>query len=67
MYEHYIRTTLLEHITKPCEHVCCHIGKILALFHDVEVDVWSNLKDFEHLIKHFTMLAGYAYDSLKLL
>ena len=66
MYKHNIRTTLLEHITKSCEHSCSYIGEILTLLHDVEINVGSDPKDLKYLIEHFTMLTGYAYNSLKL-
>lgn len=57
--------TFLENITKPSENTCGHIGQILTLPHDVEVEVWNDFKDFEYLIKHFTMLTSYTHYGLE--
>ena len=67
MNEYNIWTTLFEHITKTGEDTCSHISKILTLLHDVEVVIRLHIKDFENLIKHFTMLTGNTYDSFELI
>ena len=60
MHKHQIRVNLFEHITHTRQHTCRNVIEVLSLFHDVEIIVWCDLKYFEHLIKHFTMLTGNA-------
>lgn len=66
MYKHYIRTALFEDVTQASEHTYGHIGKILTLFHDIEVIIRLHIKDMEYLVEHFTMLPSNTYDGFKL-
>ena len=65
MNKYYVWMAFLENISKSNKNSCCNIREILTLFHDVEVVVRFHIKDLEHLIEHFTMLACDAYDCFK--
>lgn len=66
MNEHYIRFALFEHVTHSVKDTYSHIGQILSLLHDIQVNIWLDIKYFEHLVEHFTMLTCYAYDGFEL-
>ena len=61
-----IRLALFEHITHTVKDADSHIGQILPLFHDIQVNVWLNIEYFQHLIEHFTMPTCYTHDCFKL-
>ena len=66
MNKHYIRLALLEYITHTVEDTYCYIGQILALLHDVQVNIWLDIKYLEHLVEHFSMLTCDAHNRFEL-
>ena len=61
-----IRLALFEHITHTVKDADSHIGQVLTLLHDIQVNIWLDIKYLEHLVEHFTMLTCYAHDGFKL-
>ena len=66
MDKYHIGLALLEDITHAIKYANSHICKVLSLLHDVQVNIWLDIEDFQHLVEHFTMLTCYAYDGFKL-
>ena len=58
MYQNKIRPTLCKNIAHTCQHPCRHIGQVLTALHYIQVKIWCDFKQSQHLIKHFTMLSS---------
>lgn len=65
MNKNYIRLSFFENVSHSSKDTRCNIIQILALLHDIEIVIWSNLEQIEHLIKHLTVLASNADNCLK--
>ena len=66
VYQYDIGRALLEHVTQTRKDASRNIIQVLPLRHNVEVIVRFDIKDGQHLIQHFAMLARDAHDGLKL-
>ena len=57
----------MKDISQTGEYTSGDIIKILPLLHDIEVIIWYNVKQLQHLVEHFTMLGSYANLNFKML
>ena len=67
MDKNHIGGGFLEHITHAGQDAGGNVVQVLSLFHDVQIIVGLDLKDFEHLVQHLSVLAGHAYDGFELI
>ncbi len=51
---------LLIHLAHAKQDVASNVREILVGLHDVKVEIWANIKEFEHLIEHLAVLSSYA-------
>ena len=63
--KHDIGLCLLQHIPHAQKNTSRDIIQVLPCFHDVQVIVWPNIEQMQHLVQHLTMLTRHAHYGLE--
>ncbi len=67
MYQHYIGSfDASEQIAHPLQHPAGDIGKILPLFHYIQVVVGDYIEDAQNLVEHLAVLTGNRHNCAEL-
>ena len=67
MNQYYIRMNFFQDITHTQQYSGSNVVQILSLLHDIQVIIRLDIENMENLVKHFTVLSGYANQCFKLM
>ncbi|EKD97403.1 MAG: hypothetical protein ACD_23C00945G0003 [uncultured bacterium] len=65
MHQHDVGLELAEHAFHTLQDGSSHVSQVLPGLHDVEVKVWLDGKQVQHLVQHLAVLGSNAESGVK--
>ena len=66
MYEDDVGAVFFKDVAHACEDSASYVGEVLALLHDVQVEVGGDFEEVQHLVEHLSVLTCHGHDGFEL-